>query len=541
VFVFEGETPRQVANAALDPSDANAAKRREMAPYLERFMAWFDERLVLEKLFQRLCEERPRDMERYVAHVRAAAGEAAEGDFRHWLWDQETWRFDVPRALVFFASLGLVRADKLPKMLPPKAVPPLLEPNPGGEPAEATQVVPPATEPAAAVPKVTSAAEPAAPPTAAPAAAEQEPAASSKKNLGAPDPAEPAGPAALDPAPEPALELVAAEPAVVGPAGTDAAPAGAEAGLVGQAAPAQPTPCAEAAVASGQATSTVEPTLRVEPVLPVVAPTPEAAQEAAPPAPLAAPTNSPRPGAGHLSSWEAAAAWADGPDGDVRAGVSVLRRVNGLAWRGGLYSGTVDGARLPHGRGALTYANGDEYRGGFVRGVRWGAKCAFLHSSDGSFFAGGFAEGRMHGPGAWVPGGGRAVHGEWVEGKVEGDAGLQAALRVHAMLRALEDSFATEDEDDEDNEDNENEQAGDQVPPTPVAPVAPTSEATSEAGVLFAVSSSPFGSYTAGPGDGVDAAAVARLTAMGFTKEQVTAALVASGGVEEAAVEALLA
>jgi hypothetical protein len=120
VFVFEGSTPRCISNAAVDPDEQSAPKRAALAPYLERFMNYFTEDVLLERLFNFLSDERPDAMATcFAAMQRSMAGfydSADDGDFddyRYWFWDEDAWTFDVDRALHFFGSLGFIHPDHL--------------------------------------------------------------------------------------------------------------------------------------------------------------------------------------------------------------------------------------------------------------------------------------------------------------------------------------------------------------------------------------------------------------------------------------------
>ena len=118
-----------------------------------------------------------------------------------------------------------------------------------------------------------------------------------------------------------------------------------------------------------------------------------------------------------------------------------LARVESLVLgRGrGVFAGTVTGvslslggkATLPHGRGRLRWANGDEYFGGFIRGVMFG-RGAFRYGFDGSIFIGHWVNGLRHGEGIFIDGEtGGVFRGIWADGQPVDDSDLRARLHGH--------------------------------------------------------------------------------------------------------------
>jgi hypothetical protein len=362
-----------------------------------------------------------------------AAEDAAE-DFRHWLWDDETWRFDVPRALVFFGSLGIVRKGKVPVLPPPKAK---------EKEAEEADVEAQAEE------------------------------------------AEMADAMADDMA-------------------NGSGPEGGEAAADHK---------AEAEAEQGDE---------------------EAAGD-----PLALPSLAPSLAPGWPMAWDEVEA--------MEARPSAMRCVvEGQACGLGSYRGPVDGARRPHGRGVLTYPNGDEYRGGFSRGVRCGVRCGFKHA-DGAFYFGGFAGGAMHGAGVWVQGG-VATAGEWCSG-VASSAALRATIASHATLLALAEKYTPRAVKSTCHVTGEDRAFGPEAVGS-APPQAPPDAATT-GGLSGSVPPPPaldasfgglgvFGSAPAPPDNSAEVQKILGM-GMGFEKNQVIAALATASGDANAAVEALIA
>lgn len=120
-FPFNCKTPREIANAAVDGSRGNQKRREAVAPYLERFMGFFTEDYILQKLFTVLNEDRPEAMaEIFAAMRRCGQFRIAEDqdDYRYWFWDEETWAFQLHSALQFFGFIGFIRPDRLDRSTP---------------------------------------------------------------------------------------------------------------------------------------------------------------------------------------------------------------------------------------------------------------------------------------------------------------------------------------------------------------------------------------------------------------------------------------
>ena len=99
-------------------------------------------------------------------------------------------------------------------------------------------------------------------------------------------------------------------------------------------------------------------------------------------------------------------------------------RCRGVAW-------------VPHGRGRQCWANGDEYLGGFVRGVKFG-RGTFRYGFDGSVFVGHWASGRRHGEGVFIDSETGRLFAAWIDGKPASDgigATLESHLAKHAQQR----------------------------------------------------------------------------------------------------------
>merc|ERR1712137_83339 len=91
-FVFDGATPLDIANCAIDPS-SHPDKRKHMAKYLEMFAYWFSESFMVPRMISRLTGESGRVealqilMNDLLACEPALVGCSGEEDVRFWLWD----------------------------------------------------------------------------------------------------------------------------------------------------------------------------------------------------------------------------------------------------------------------------------------------------------------------------------------------------------------------------------------------------------------------------------------------------------------------
>lgn len=91
-FVFKGGSPREVANAAVNPAGARE-KRLHLARYLEKFASWFSEDFILPRMISRITGETGRlealqiFMDDLLILEPDLAGGEGEEDVRFWLWD----------------------------------------------------------------------------------------------------------------------------------------------------------------------------------------------------------------------------------------------------------------------------------------------------------------------------------------------------------------------------------------------------------------------------------------------------------------------
>ena len=85
---------------------------------------------------------------------------------------------------------------------------------------------------------------------------------------------------------------------------------------------------------------------------------------------------------------------------------------------GDIYKGDTDDDKKPHGNGKMTYADGSNYQGAWVHGMRQGlGKVLF---PDGSFYKGDFNANMFHGQGVMFWADGAYYSGEWVENQQHG-------------------------------------------------------------------------------------------------------------------------
>jgi hypothetical protein len=84
--------------------------------------------------------------------------------------------------------------------------------------------------------------------------------------------------------------------------------------------------------------------------------------------------------------------------------------------QGKTYDGEWDGDK-PHGRGAMTFANGDSYTGEFVDGRMHGKGSFHYVSQEGRKYDGEFANDKPHGRGVMTMPNGKTIDTTWEQGK----------------------------------------------------------------------------------------------------------------------------
>lgn len=116
-FVFGGGTARDVANAAVNPSQ-KSEKRQHLARYLEKFASWFSEDFILPRMISRITGEAGRlealqiFKDDLLEREPDLAGDEGEEDVRFWLWDMSDLpaRFRADRAARLMRHVGVLRA-----------------------------------------------------------------------------------------------------------------------------------------------------------------------------------------------------------------------------------------------------------------------------------------------------------------------------------------------------------------------------------------------------------------------------------------------
>jgi len=119
-FVFKGATPRDVANAAINPDMRFRERRIHLARYLEKFASWFSEDFILPRLITRLIGETGRlealqeVMDDLLINEPHLAGDEEESDVRYWLWNMAELppHFQKERAARLMSHAGILRGTE---------------------------------------------------------------------------------------------------------------------------------------------------------------------------------------------------------------------------------------------------------------------------------------------------------------------------------------------------------------------------------------------------------------------------------------------
>eukprot|EP01012_Entosiphon_sulcatum_P005761 TRINITY_DN12624_c0_g1_i2.p1 TRINITY_DN12624_c0_g1~~TRINITY_DN12624_c0_g1_i2.p1 ORF type:complete len:380 (-),score=72.56 TRINITY_DN12624_c0_g1_i2:57-1196(-) len=103
VFIFPGDTPRQVANVAVAPN-SSPHQQKQLAKYLEQFAHYFSKEFILGKLFMHLYQEGcGADLDIVVNEVASQQVPCTE-----WLYN-ENGDMDTERGLQLFGYLQIAR------------------------------------------------------------------------------------------------------------------------------------------------------------------------------------------------------------------------------------------------------------------------------------------------------------------------------------------------------------------------------------------------------------------------------------------------
>ncbi len=109
-FVWPGHTPSEIANAALNPSQAGEQQRKALVPYLERFTHFFSADFIVEKFVLAVAADdscRRCLQLAFDAWEGSAAARAEQQTVMEWMYHGDEFTFDITRAQSFLAFLGI--------------------------------------------------------------------------------------------------------------------------------------------------------------------------------------------------------------------------------------------------------------------------------------------------------------------------------------------------------------------------------------------------------------------------------------------------
>ncbi len=105
------------------------------------------------------------------------------------------------------------------------------------------------------------------------------------------------------------------------------------------------------------------------------------------------------------------------------------------------YVGDLEDGK-PHGKGSITYENGDIYDGEWKEGLKEGK--GTLTSPDGGKYEGEWKNDKMEGQGTYIWPNGKKYEGEWKDGKKDGEGtilfkdGSKIVKKVNLKLEKLD-------------------------------------------------------------------------------------------------------